>query len=71
MGLESIAGVFFGFVPDELVGVVDALLFGVEVSEPLEGIDGNNDITGTGVWSSLLVAFFEVKEDTGLRDKNE
>jgi len=57
--------------PHKLVGVVDALLFGVQLGEPLEGVNSDNDIPSTSVRLASLVAALEVVKDTSLEGQSE
>ena len=58
--------VAFGVVPDESACVSVSDLFGVNVGEPLKGVDRNDDITSTSVGESLGVTILQVVQNSGL-----
>jgi hypothetical protein len=67
VGLHALTCVLVvAFSPDELVGVVEALLLGVEIIEPLEGVDSDDNVSSTSVRLASKVTLLQVVENSGL-----
>ena len=56
--------------PNQLVGIMGPDFISVNLSKPLERIDGNDNISSASVWLSFLVTTLQVVEDTGLQENN-
>jgi hypothetical protein len=65
--LHAFAGVLVTvLVPNDAVAVVLSLLLGVQVVEPLERVDRDDDVAGARVGGVVLVTLLEVVQDASL-----
>ena len=64
--LKTFTSILVGIVPDKLVGIVGTLFFRVEFVEPLEGVDSDDNVAGTGVRLTKHVTLLEVVQDSSL-----
>ena len=60
---HTIARIVVAGLPDNTVRIIRALFLSVEFSEPLEWVDGNNNITSTRIRFSVDMAFLHVVQN--------
>jgi hypothetical protein len=52
--------------PNNLVGIQGSLILGIEIIKPLEGIHGNDNVTGTRIGLARSVTPLHVVQNTSL-----
>jgi hypothetical protein len=71
MRLDLTAWISFRVLPHQDTGVSSADLFGVDLLEPLERVDGNNDISSTSVRVTVQMAVLKIEKNGGLLQKTK
>ena len=71
MGLHRSTRVTFRVFPDQNSSISVANLLGVDLGEPLERVDSDDNITRSGVWLSTGVTILKIVQDGGLLLREE
>ena len=66
VGFYELSRISFMLFPDKLIRVVGSNLLGIDRREPLEGVDGDDNVTSSGVWMIVLVSVFKIVKNGGL-----